>query len=115
MCIDVRLLMPAVLSLGVAMTVSGFALAQSTAQACIQQGYKPGTAGFYHCLSEGSSNSGSGSLGEAQSSEPGEPESILGGSPENAVTDYTGSTMSGATSPDPDILKQLNAPRRAPR
>jgi hypothetical protein len=114
MRIDTRLLMLAVLSLGVAMTVPGFALAQSTAQACIQQGHKPGTAGFYHCL-EGGGNSGSGSLGEAQSSEPGEPESILGGSPENAVTDYTGSTMSGATSPDPDILKQLNQPRRAPR
>ena len=115
MRIDARLLMPGVLSLVVAMAVPGFALAQSTAQACIQQGHKPGTAGFYHCLSEGGGSSGSGSLGEAQSSEPGEPESILGGTPENAVTDYTGSTMSGATSPDPNILKQLNAPTRTPR
>lgn len=111
MRIDAFLLLPAVLSLSVATIASEAAYAQSAGQACIQQGHKPGTAGFYRCLQEaGGGEAGSG--GESQSGETGEAESILGGSPENAVTDYIGSTMSGATSPDPDILKQLNTPAR---
>lgn len=97
----------------------GPALAQSVGQACIQQGHKPGTAGFYYCLQEGSgarsAGGGEPQGGEPQGADTGEAGSILGGTPDNAVTDYTGSTMSGATSPDPNILKQLNAPNRAPR
>jgi hypothetical protein len=104
----------AVLGLSLTMVFSGFALAQTGANACIQQGHKPGTAGFYHCLQE-TSSSRSGGSGEAQNGETGEAESILGGSADNAVTDYTGSTMSGATSPDPNILKQLDTPRRTPK
>lgn len=113
MRLDTWFSIPALLTLSVTMTASGLALAQSAGHACIQQGHKPGTAGFYHCLQEAGSNQAGSS--ESQSGEAGEAESILSGSPENAVTDYTGSTMSGATSPDPDILKQLNSPRRAPR
>jgi hypothetical protein len=109
MRIGALLLAPAVLGSFAAMPLSEPALAQSAGQACIQQGHKPGTAGFYRCLQEvGGSEGGGEGGGEGQS---GEAESILGGSPDNAVTDYTGSTMSGATSPDPNILKQLNAPR----
>ena len=115
MRLDTWFSIPALLTLGVTMTVSGLAVAQSAGHACIQQGHKPGTAGFYHCLQEAGSNQTGGSESQSQSGEAGEAESILSGSPENAVTDYTGSTMSGATSPDPNILKQLNSPRHAPR
>ena len=105
-----------ILSAAIAAAIGGPAFAQSVGQACIQQGHKPGTAGFYHCLQEGSGGGeAAGSGVEPQGADTGEAGSILGGSPDNAVTDYTGSTMSGATSPDPNILKQLNSPGRAPR
>lgn len=106
--------LPALASLGLASMLSAVAVAQDAGHACVQQGHRPGSAGFYRCLQEaGGSEASAG--GEQQSGAPGEAESILSGSPENAVTDYTGSTMSGATSPDPDILKQLNLPSQAPR
>jgi hypothetical protein len=87
-----------------AMAGTAPAHAQSVMQDCIQQGFKPGTAGFYHCLQEstGAENP------DSQNSGAGDPASILSGDPDNAVTDFSGSTMDGATSPDPNILKQLN-------
>ena len=84
---------------------SSAALAQGVVEECIQQGYKPGTAGFYHCLQSGSHSRSDSS----QSPQSGEAGSILNGDPDNAVTDYSGSTMDGAPSPDPKILKQLNS------
>ena len=83
--------------------------AQSAGQECIQQGFKPGTAGFYHCL-QGSGGSDS---TESPTPESGDPASILSGNPDNAVTDFSGSSMEGATAPDPNILKQLNTGRPA--
>ena len=85
------------------------AWAQSVVQDCIQQGFKPGTAGFYHCLQQ----SGGSESTESSPAEPGDPASILSGNPDNAVTDFSGSSMEGATAPDPNILKQLNTGRPA--
>lgn len=80
-------------------------MAQSSPDQCIQQGHKPGTAGFYHCLQEGSSDSGSeSSLVDTKNGDAG---SILKGDPQDAVSDYAGSTMDGATKPDPDVLKNF--------
>jgi len=81
-------------------------------QDCIQQGYKPGTAGFYHCLQESTASSGGAGIpgtGVDNGPATGDVGSILKGQPQDAVTDYSGSSMEGATSPDPDILKQLNS------
>lgn len=85
------------------------ARAQSAVQECIQQGFKPGTAGFYHCLQ----GSGGSESTESPTTESGDPASILSGNPDNAVTDFSGSSMEGATAPDPNILKQLNTGRPA--
>lgn len=84
--------------------------AQSVGQQCIEQGHKPGTAGFYHCLQETSSRDSAKSGLESQDQDAG---SILSGDPQNAVSDYAGSTMDGATKPDPDILKNFD-PGRGP-
>jgi len=86
-------------------------MAQSTPDSCIQQGHKPGTAGFYHCLQEGSSaSSNESSLVDTKNGDAG---SIPKGDPQDAVSDYAGSTMDGATKPDPDVLKNFN-PGRGP-
>lgn len=85
------------------------AQAQSAADSCLRQGYKPGTPAFYRCLQDKTAAQGHKS-GKLKSPDTGEAGSILGGSPDNAVTDYSGSTMSGATTPDPNILKQLLGP-----
>jgi len=86
------------------------ALAQNAIEDCMQQGYRPGTTGFYQCLQNATANQRS---GEQESPDTGEAGSILGGSPDNAVTDYSGgSSMEGATTPDPEILKQLNTGSR---
>jgi hypothetical protein len=87
------------------------AAAQNTGQNCVDQGFKPGTAGFYNCLQ---------SAGESDSGLPqpsGDSDSDSGSQtdPDNAVTDFTGSTMDGATAPDPDLLKQLNGGSAAGR
>jgi len=94
----------AVLMSFVALVAPSSAIAQSAVQECIQQGFKPGTAGFYHCLQGNTGGEG----GDSQDAGSGEAASILSGDPDNAVTDYSGSTMDGATAPDPNILKQLN-------
>jgi len=109
-------LMTATLFLGAALAtvVANPALAQSTGDDCVQKGYKPGTAAFYRCLQD-SAASGESSGSESQGPDTGEAGSILGGSPDSAVTDYSGSTMSGATTPDPNILKQLINPKPAPK
>lgn len=82
---------------------AGPALAQSVMEQCIQKGFKPGTSGFYHCIQETS-----GSPESDQDTPSGDAESILKGNPQDAVSDYSGSTMDGATAPDPNILKQFN-------
>ena len=78
--------------------------AQSMMEQCIQQGFKPGTAGFYRCLQETSGSDGE----NTQDIPSGDAGSILSGDPQDAVSDYSGSTMDGATAPDPSILKQFN-------
>lgn len=82
------------------------ALAQNAVEDCMEQGYRPGTAGFFQCLQ---SAEAARRQSEVESPATGEAGSILNGSPDNAVTDYSGSSMEGATTPDPDILKQLNS------
>ena len=89
-------------------------LAQSTGDDCVRQGFKPGTAAFYRCLQD-SGASESGNNAKSQGPDTGEAGSILRGSPEGAITDYSGSTMSGATTPDPNILKQLNSSKPVPK
>ena len=79
------------------------AFAQGALEECLQRGFRPGTVGFYQCL-----QGGGGEGSEPQSSESTEQEAVSGGDPENAATDLSGSSMEGATAPDPDILKQLN-------
>jgi hypothetical protein len=79
-------------------------LAQSAPDKCIQQGHKPGSAGFYHCLQENAADDTNESGLETKS---GEAESILGGNPQDAASDYAGSSMDGATKPDPNILKNF--------
>lgn len=85
-------------------TGAGPAHAQSVMEQCIQQGFKPGTAGFYRCLQETSGSDGE----NTQDIPSGDAGSILNGDPQDAVSDYSGSTMDGATAPDPSILKQFN-------
>ena len=86
------------------------AFAQNAFEDCVQQGFRPGTAGFYQCLQGGGASQQG---GEPESPDTGEAGSILGGNPDNAVTDYSGgSSMDGATTPDPEILKPLNPGRR---
>lgn len=82
------------------------ALAQDAMQSCIQQGFKPGSSGFYRCLQK---SGGSAQSETTQKSESGETGSKRNGSSDNTVPDFSGSTMDGASSPDPDILKQLNS------
>jgi hypothetical protein len=95
----------AVAALAVLLGSTG-ALAQNAIEDCMQQGYRPGTAGFYQCLQSATANQRG---NEPESPDTGEAGSILGGSPDNAVTDFSsGSSMEGATTPDPEILKQLN-------
>ena len=90
------------------------ALAQSTGDDCVRQGFKPGTAAFYRCLQDSAASESSNNA-EGQGPDTGEAGSILRGSPDGAITDYSGSTMSGATTPDPNILKQLNSSKPVPR
>lgn len=80
------------------------AIAQGVVQDCVDRGFKPGTAGFYHCLQTASASESS----ELQSSEDNDTGSNLESDADSAAADVTGSTMEGATAPDPDILKQLN-------
>lgn len=87
------------------------AFAQRAPDECIQQGHKPGTPGFYHCLQENASRGGNeGGLVDTPKGDAG---SILKGDPQDAVSDYAGSTMDGATKPDPDVLKNFT-PGRGP-
>jgi len=85
-------------------TGTGPAHAQSVMEQCIQRGFKPGTAGFYRCLQE-TSGSDRENIKDTPNGDAG---SILSGEPQDAVSDYSGSTMDGATAPDPSILKQFN-------
>lgn len=82
------------------------AFAQDAMQSCIQKGFKPGSSGFYRCLQQ---SGGSERPTTEKKQESGDAGSILGGSTDNAVTDYSGSSMEGASAPDPDLLKQLNS------
>ncbi|MEM9682822.1 MAG: hypothetical protein AAF942_06135 [Pseudomonadota bacterium] len=82
------------------------AFAQDAMQSCIQQGFKPGSSGFYRCLQQ---SGGTDRPTTEKKQESGDAGSILGGSSDNAVTDYSGSSMEGASAPDPDLLKQLNS------
>ena len=81
-------------------------LAQDAMQSCIQKGFKPGSSGFYRCLQQ---SGGADRSAVDTKPDPGDPGSILGGSTDNAVTDYSGSSMEGANAPDPELLKQLNS------
>lgn len=82
------------------------ALAQNPVEDCVEQGYRPGTIGFYQCLQSAAANQESSG---PEVPDTGEAGSILNGNPDDAVTDYSGSSMEGATTPDPNILKQLNS------
>lgn len=84
--------------------------AEGAAEHCLAQGYRPGTAGYFHCIETTESAQSSG----LDVSGNGDAGSILRGTPDNAVTDYSGSSMEGATKPDPNILKQFN-PGATPR
>lgn len=88
------------------------ALAQDAMQNCIQKGFKPGSSGFYRCLQQSGGADRSTTDTKPDSGDPG---SILSGSADNAVTDYSGSSMEGASAPDPDLLKQLNSGSTPPR
>lgn len=96
----------------IVLCASASAQAQSAPDKCIQQGHKPGTAGFYRCLQETQSDSGKGS---ALGSQNGDAESILRGKPEDAASDFSGSSMDGATKPDPNILKNFDPGGRSGR
>jgi hypothetical protein len=88
------------------------AFAQDAVEDCMQQGYRPGTPGFFQCLQAAVANK---RASEGESPDTGEAGSTPHGNPDNTVTDYSGSSMDGATSPDPDILKQLNSGSRPNR
>lgn len=95
----------AIATASIALCASASSQAQSAPDQCIQQGHKPGTAGFYRCLQETQSDSGTESVLGSQN---GDAESILRGNAQDAVSDYTGSSMDGATKPDPNILKNFD-------
>ena len=83
---------------------------QSSAEFCIGLGHKPGSANYYRCLEahqnvkpQGLDSLTKGSDGKKKD----EAENLLTGSPESALGEYPGITTEGATSPDPDLLKQL--------
>ena len=82
------------------------AFAQNAVEDCIEQGYRPGTIGFYQCLQ--SAAAGQESTGP-EVPDTGDAGSNVNGNPDEAGTDYSGASMEGATAPDPNILKQLNA------
>jgi hypothetical protein len=115
MCFGTIRLVAAPLILGAALTAAGAdaARAQSTGEDCVRQGHKPGTAAFYRCLQESGGSEGS-SGGEGQGAE-GSDSGLGAGVTDGTSTESSNSTMSGATSPDPDILKQLNSPRQPPK
>lgn len=106
MAFDRRILAPSMLPavLLYALASAGPAQAQSVMEQCIQRGFKPGTSGFYRCLQDVSGGSG----GQGQKDANGDAGSILGGDPQDAVSDFTGSSMDGATAPDPNVLKNFN-------
>jgi hypothetical protein len=108
MAFDNRLHVPFLLAAALffAMASTGAAQAQSVMDQCIQNGFKPGTSGFYRCLQEESGSGDDSDLGSKEQS--GEAGSILTGDPQNAVTDYSGSSMDGASAPDRNILKNFN-------
>ena len=112
MCFGTIRLATATLFLGAALAAVGpeSARAQSTGEDCVRQGHKPGTAAFYRCLQEsGGSEASSG--GEGQGAE-GSDSGLGAGVTDGTSTESGSSFMSGATSPDPNILKQLNSPDR---
>lgn len=102
----------AIATASIVICTSASTRAQSVPQQCIEQGHKPGTAGFYRCLQETPADSGSKS---ALGSKNGDAESILRGNPQDAVSDYAGSSMDGATKPDPNILKNFDPGGRSGR
>ena len=82
---------------------------QSSAEFCIGLGHKPGSANYYRCL-EAHQNvkpQGLDSLTKGTDKKKDEAQNLLTGSPEGALGEFPGITTEGATSPDPDLLKQL--------
>ena len=82
---------------------------QSSAEFCIGLGHKPGSANYYRCL-EAHQNvkpQGLDSLTKGTEGKKDDAESLLTGPPEGALGELPGITTEGATSPDPDLLKQL--------
>jgi len=101
----------AVATLGVFLPAAA-AFAEDAVENCMQQGYRPGTPGFFQCLQAALANK---RASEGENLDIGATGSTSPGNPDNAITDYSGSSMEGATSPDPDILKQLNSGSRPNR
>jgi hypothetical protein len=95
----------AIVALGVFLPTAA-AFADDAVEDCMQQGYRPGTPGFFQCLQAALANQ---RASQGESLDLGEGGSTSHGNPDNAVTDYSGSSMDGATAPDPNILKQLNS------
>ena len=82
---------------------------QSSPDFCIGLGHKPGSANYYRCI-EAHQNvqpQGLDSLTKGSAGKKDEAESLLTGTPEGALGDSPGITTEGATSPDPNLLKQL--------
>ena len=82
------------------------ASAQSGSDTCVERGHKPGSAGFYRCL-QGLQTGGTSGLGALQNPRKSEAEKVLESAPDNAIGEFTGGAIEGASNPDPDLLKQL--------